>query len=661
MTKSPQHLRARYADLERLETRDLLAAFGTPWPEPRDLQISFPSDGVEVSNLSNDIESTLDQIATRQAWQELVLRAYQTWAIHADINIGLRNDYDIGFGTPGLMTDDPRFGEFRIGSIPQTGLLASSLPFQAVAGTYSGDLLLNSNESYVYHDWNVGAPDDSGWQDLDRDLFSVLLHEAGNTLGLSDSLLDWTVMYRQYTVPKGLLTAEDIAGMQAIYGARSDPFESTPNDQIQLATLLPTPTEFAPDSEIIEARGSLGQAGDVDYFQFTPLPGRSEATFRLKAAGVSLLMSRLEVVDDSGNVLGTADASSVFDNNAVVNVDGIENHSTLYLRVSPLEPGSLYAVGDYQLQIDYRTQAVQSNDPQPAAYDAGQDQLFTNYALIDEEVAIDAVDNAILPSAQSLDTGLRFEVTSAANGMGDVDTIRFTSPMVIEDRLLIHVAAIDQSLDLSVTLQDGAGTAVGVNGRMRPDGTLALEVMQPTPGTDYYLQIGVDPNSSVAVGNYVVTADFTVLSAQMNELINASGNSSVDQYVSWTASKTKLYRFDLAAFGGSQGDRAKLTIYDAHTGEMRMVLAAGNGVTRSGLAWLTQGDYILRVSISNRFGNTVDALNYQVHCDGVSDDQDEDEPDPDYDTSYPYDTYTYTPPDDEPPAGYDPGYYGYGY
>ncbi|MGI9470764.1 MAG: hypothetical protein ACR2NZ_04475, partial [Rubripirellula sp.] len=141
---TPNRRRSATVDIERLESRDLLAAFGTPWPEPRDLQISFPADGVEVSNLSNDIAQTLDQIAEREAWQELVLRAYQTWAIHADINVGVRNDYDLGFGSPGLLTDDPRFGEFRIGSIPQTGLLASSLPFQTVAGTYSGDLLLNS-------------------------------------------------------------------------------------------------------------------------------------------------------------------------------------------------------------------------------------------------------------------------------------------------------------------------------------------------------------------------------------------------------------------------------------------------------------------------------------------------------------------------------------
>ena len=138
--------------IQNLEDRRMLTVFGNAWPDARNLAVSFPTDGVEVGSYANDINQTLDQIATRQQWQELSLRAFQTWAIHADINVGLRNDYDNGFGTPGMTVGDPRFGEFRIGAFPQQGVLANSVPFQAVAGTYSGDLLLNSNEQFTFHD-----------------------------------------------------------------------------------------------------------------------------------------------------------------------------------------------------------------------------------------------------------------------------------------------------------------------------------------------------------------------------------------------------------------------------------------------------------------------------------------------------------------------------
>ena len=182
----------------------MLAVFGNAWPDARNLSVSFPTDGVQVGSYANDINQTLDQIATRQQWQELSLRAFQTWAIHADINVGLRNDFDNNFGVPGLTVGDPRFGEFRIGAFPQTGVLANSVPFQAVAGTYSGDLLLNSNEQFTFHDWddNLG-PDPATIEPGERDLFSLFLHEIGNTLGIDDNMMDWTVMFRQYTVPKG--------------------------------------------------------------------------------------------------------------------------------------------------------------------------------------------------------------------------------------------------------------------------------------------------------------------------------------------------------------------------------------------------------------------------------------------------------------------------
>src|SRR6056297_3090782 len=104
------------SEFESLEDRRLLAAFGNAWPEPRDLTISFPADGVQLARQQNDINQTFDTLAARRDWQELALRAYQTWAIQAALNIGLRNDYNTDFGVPGMIVGDPRFGEFRIGS-----------------------------------------------------------------------------------------------------------------------------------------------------------------------------------------------------------------------------------------------------------------------------------------------------------------------------------------------------------------------------------------------------------------------------------------------------------------------------------------------------------------------------------------------------------------
>lgn len=64
--------------VEELESRRLLASFGTPWPDAQSLTISFPADGVAVQSKTNDIHSTLASIATEAEWQELSLRAFQT-------------------------------------------------------------------------------------------------------------------------------------------------------------------------------------------------------------------------------------------------------------------------------------------------------------------------------------------------------------------------------------------------------------------------------------------------------------------------------------------------------------------------------------------------------------------------------------------------------
>ena len=81
MSTSIRHRRATLTriEIESLESRRLLAAFGTPWPEPRSLSISFPADDTAVGSYSNDIRQTLDAVTDRANWQESALRAYQTW------------------------------------------------------------------------------------------------------------------------------------------------------------------------------------------------------------------------------------------------------------------------------------------------------------------------------------------------------------------------------------------------------------------------------------------------------------------------------------------------------------------------------------------------------------------------------------------------------
>lgn len=648
------------AEFQSLEDRRMLAAFGNPWPEPRDLTISFPADGVQLSHYDNDINQALDEIAARQDWQKLVLRAYQTWAIHADLNIGLRNDFNTDFGVPGKIVGDPRFGEFRIGAFPSEGLVASSVPFQAIAGTYSGDLVINSADPYVFHDWeNTLPPDPASIDPNSRDLFSVLLHESGNTLGLDDNLLEWSVMFRTYNTPKGLLTPEDVQAIQTLYGARSDPYELLDNGHLRQADLIETPIGFDPNTEVIRTRGSLAHAGDVDHYKITPVRGQQQVQIRIRAEGVSLLKSRLDVVDAMGQPIERAASVSVFDNDVVVSVDDLHHRNDLYLRVAALQPDDVYAVGDYWVEVDYRLPSVRAGDPVPGPYDSGPDALFAGFGLVDnEDGQNETPTSADSWIANDYAAEQRYEISASMNSALDVDVYKITSPATAADRLLVNVVGIGLDAPaLRLRVVDADGMAVGTSGFVRANGTMTVEVTAPVALQDYYVRVSVDPGSTVGVGNYVAVAEFEVAATQMNDVAKGHATGERDVYLRWTAHKSRLFRFDLAASSGGSSQSIRLTIYDAHTREVRAIAIAQSGTTRSLLAWLQQGEYILKFQAVAVGDAAVLGADYRLLADGISDDQDEDPYDPADDPNYePYDT-------EYPPYDYNPvdPYYDYPY
>ncbi|HMC89227.1 MAG TPA: hypothetical protein VKI17_06750, partial [Gemmataceae bacterium] len=107
MTKS------RRLFVEVLEDRLTPAAWGVAWPNPGHLTLSFVPDGTAVSNVQSSLFQTLNANAPASAWQAEILRAFQTWAINANINIALVPDRGQPLGTSGAAQGDPRFGDIR--------------------------------------------------------------------------------------------------------------------------------------------------------------------------------------------------------------------------------------------------------------------------------------------------------------------------------------------------------------------------------------------------------------------------------------------------------------------------------------------------------------------------------------------------------------------
>jgi hypothetical protein len=105
--------------LTRLEDRHTPAQFGTPWADPAHLTLSFAPDGTAaVGGATSGLFAALDAQMARADWQGAILRAAQTWAEAAGVNVGLTADGGQAFGATGPAQGDPRFGDLRIGGLP---------------------------------------------------------------------------------------------------------------------------------------------------------------------------------------------------------------------------------------------------------------------------------------------------------------------------------------------------------------------------------------------------------------------------------------------------------------------------------------------------------------------------------------------------------------
>jgi hypothetical protein len=636
--RNRSNMSPRISTVETLESRHLMATFGTPWPEPRTLSVSFPSDQAAIGAFRNQARESLDQVADRSEWQEAALRAFQTWSIHANINVGLVPDRGDDFGTVGLSNDDPRFGEFRIGAFPQSGVLANALPFQQLAGTWSGDVLINSDVPYFLAPLPATSPvqvpvaaDGSPAVELN----SVLLHEAGNALGLADNSVAGAVMNGTYSGPNMTLKSSDITAIRQLYGARRDVYETVSNNARSRATVIPTPTGFRGDVPLT-IRGSLNSMTDVDFYRFQPLAGREKVTVRLMASGISLVKAQLEVLDRFGNKIADAKADSIFENNLQLEIGSLKDHSQLFLRVVR-NTGDVFAIGDYRIELDYRDPSLQpSIVPPPHDQDAideddtpvdfvSVDVLFSQVGMVETEVGANDTLTTASPlfSAPGFLANTRYEAQASIASLQDRDLWRFQAPSNVSPLLNISVDPVGlTSSAAEVILLNTAGDRIPANATRRPDGGVTLEVVNPAPNQTYILFVRTLEGQMRPVGNYVVAINFATNAAdQLRPVFSGTAASNTVQATAFTTYKTQLFQFSLNASAASSDIGVQLSLYDARTGDIVASFATSSGVLRREYVWLGAGDYYWRIQRIVRTASAIGSVSYTLAADVLSDDQ----------------------------------------
>ena len=88
--------------------------------------------------------------------------------------------------------------------------------------------------------------------------------------------------------------------------------------------------------------GDIGSNKDVDVYSVRPPSNyNGPVTFQLQSAGISLLTTKLTVVDSKGNVLGQAQAASDFGDTVTVHLNQVEPEHDLLSRGRGGDPGRL--------------------------------------------------------------------------------------------------------------------------------------------------------------------------------------------------------------------------------------------------------------------------------------------------------------------------------
>jgi hypothetical protein len=502
------------------------ASFGLPWQD-NNLTLSFAPDGTSTTGTTSDLFDSLNQVRSPEEWQREILRAYQQWVQVSNVNIAVVGDSGHALGTPGRWQGDDRFGDIRVaGASLGSSVLAIGTPADpGLAGTRAGDVVLNTDFRFD------GSP---------YDLYSVMLHESGHTLGLGNSTSSSSVMFTQFNGVRTGLSGADVTAIRTLYGARQhDQFERGNNNSTARAFDLGGPPAGQPDTVLLNY-ADLTTAADLDVYSFIT-PGRGsdddhKVTVKIQSAGLSLVNAKLVVFYlEDGQEKEVANATMNPDGftggEASVSFDPNDDFGPLryFVRVQHAD-GTEFQVGQYALAVSFR--------------DGGDDdfsQVDLNTLLTGPRPVLlnadgnsnNTLNRATQLTPTSISTTLpnsRYEVQGSLTTRNDADFYRVIAPRGSGPRVLtVNALNLDGQSDTApVQLLDANGVAVHSTVLMNTAGVVTIQASGLTAGATYFVRVGGGTTSMA--GNYHLTADFSTQVTAMTTFATGqipSGTTSV--------------------------------------------------------------------------------------------------------------------------------------
>jgi hypothetical protein len=610
--------------LESLEGRVVLATFGVPWHDASNLTLSFVPDGTKIAGHTSNLFQTLNAQEPTAVWEQQILRAFQTWAVEANINIAVVPDSGAPLGVAGQSQHDPRFGDIRIGAQPMSPeALSISVPNDpSLSSTLSGDVLINSNELF-------------GGTNLN--LTSVILHEAGHVFGIGDGTDPNSAMYSQYT-GNTTLTPGDISALQSLYGVRApDSHEgSSGNNSMNTATQIQPSGSSSPATPLV-AFGDVSSNSDLDFYSLRmPSNYQGPVTFRLQSAGLSLLAPHLTILDSNGKVLGDAQADSMSGDIVTIHLNQAVPNATYYLEVQGATQ-DVFGIGSYGVAATFDAantvspdtldtvlrgpyQALSANDITSLLQNPGQ-TLINNGHRDNEGVAMTQ-----LTSTPGYAFNSHFETVGSLSASTAVNLYRVQTPSMQSGQNLVLTVTV-RALDVNgmlprVSILDGNMIPVSSQILANGDGTFSIQAAGLKPHGNYYLQVTSNGSTTNSVGNFALDAELGTAVANLSTFASGTLASTIDvQSYDFYVGESQLMQFVLSAsaMGAPAGAAVQMTIVDSSGNVIDSLNATAGDTVSAGALFVTPGAYTIRFSMVGVTDPNAPPISYILNGEEISD------------------------------------------